>query len=98
MRALPSSLPAIMARGDGLMKIRAAMQQRGVSASLIDDVLRELGVDWLDSARVLRSKRFGAELPQNVVESLRQQRFLMTRGFAASDARMAVRSNDDSDE
>ncbi len=83
-----------VARGDGPMKIRAAMQQRGVGAALIDDVLRELDVDWLVSARALRSKRFGADLPQNAAESLRQQRFLMTRGFAASVARRALRHAD----
>lgn len=85
------------ARGDGPLKIRAAMQQRGVRASEIDAALRELDVDWLSNAREARRKRFGTELPQNAAESIRQQRFLLTRGFDGSDARMAVRSDDDSD-
>lgn len=80
------------ARGDGPLKIRAAMQQRGVSASLIDEALRELEVDWLASAGAARCKRFGVELPQDAADSMRQQRFLLTRGFSASDARSAVRS------
>ncbi|MDD2893962.1 MAG: regulatory protein RecX [Halothiobacillaceae bacterium] len=82
------------ARGDGPLKIRAAMQQRGVSASLIDEALRELDVNWLAAASAARGKRFGADLPQDAAESMRQQRFLMTRGFEASDARTAVRTSD----
>jgi regulatory protein len=80
------------ARGDGPLKIRAALQQRGVKAALIDEALRALEVDWLAAACAARGKRFGDELPQNAADSMRQQRFLMTRGFNASDARAAVRT------
>jgi len=82
------------ARGDGPMKIRAAMQSRGVQDAAISAAMRELDVDWLACAREARRKRFGADVPQDAAEQARQQRFLMTRGFAASDARMALRSNE----
>ncbi|OYY74086.1 MAG: hypothetical protein B7Y40_06630 [Gammaproteobacteria bacterium 28-57-27] len=82
------------ARGDGPLKIRAAMQSRGVHESAVTEAMRALDVDWAVCAGEVRRKRFGTDLPQDAAEQARQQRFLMTRGFAASDARMAVRSND----
>jgi regulatory protein len=85
------------ARGDGPLKIRAAMQSRGVHESAVTEAIQALDVDWTAYARGARRKRFGTDLPLDAAEQARQQRFLMTRGFAASDARMAVRSNDDSD-
>jgi len=85
------------ARGDGPMKIRAAMQSRGVQEAAVASAMQALDVDWTACAREARRKRFGTDVPQDAAGQARQQRFLMTRGFAASDARMAVRSNDDSD-
>ena len=82
------------ARGDGLLKIRTALQSRGVPEHLIAEVLKTLDVDWLVSACAARIKRFGADVPTDAAEQARQQRFLMTRGFSASDARTAVRTND----
>ena len=83
------------ARGDGPLKIRAALQQRGVRESEINTALRELDVDWLASAREVRRKRFGACVPQTPAENMRQQRYLMTRGFDGSVARQALRHADD---
>jgi regulatory protein len=82
------------AHGDGPLKIRAAMQSRGVHESAVAAAMRALDVDWTACAREARRKRFGADVPVDAAEQVRQQRFLMTRGFAAADARMAVRSND----
>ena len=82
------------ARGDGPMKIRAAMQSRGVPEHLIAEALKTLDVDWLANACAARVKRFGTDVPLSTAEQARQQRFLMTRGFSASDARTAVRKND----
>ena len=83
------------ARGDGPMKIRAAMQQRGVQDAAIKKAMQALDVDWTACAREARRKRFGEDVPQDAAGQARQQRFLLTRGFAASDARMAIRSNDE---
>ena len=85
------------ARGDGPLKIRAAMQSRGVHERMIAEALNTLDVDWLQNACAARIKRFGSDIPTDAAEQARQQRFLMTRGFSASDARNAVRSDNDSD-
>lgn len=82
------------ARGDGPLKIRAALQARGVGEGEIQAALAGLEVDWLAQARQVRAKRFGVALPVDPADQARQLRFLQTRGFPPALARQAVRSND----
>ena len=82
------------ARGDGPLKIRAALQARGVKDGAVSQALDRLDVDWLDLARRARRKRFGQDLPKAADEQAKQIRFLMTRGFSSSVARTAVRFTD----
>ncbi|MEW6766027.1 MAG: regulatory protein RecX [Pseudomonadota bacterium] len=82
------------ARGDGPLKIRAALQARGVYDGPIAQALDELDADWLDLARQAHRKRFGTAVPKTPDDQARQIRFLMTRGFPASIARQVVRSHD----
>lgn len=82
------------ARGDGPLKIRAALQARGVGEGEVEAALAGLEVDWLARARQARAKRFGASLPSAPADQARQMRFLQTRGFPSSIARRAVRSAD----
>lgn|GEM_PF-333352 len=82
------------ARGDGPLKIRAALQARGVKEGSIAQALDELDADWLELARQAYRKRFGASASKSPDEQARQTRFLMTRGFPASIARQVVRAHD----
>ncbi|MEF3193333.1 MAG: recombination regulator RecX [Halothiobacillaceae bacterium] len=82
------------ARGDGPLKIRAALQARGVREGELEEALADLKVDWLARARQVRAKRFGATLPSAPADQARQIRFLQMRGFPSSIARQAVRSDD----
>jgi len=69
-------------RGQGEMKIRYELRQRGVKEYLIDAAVLEEGVDWLLLAREQREKRFGQEIPKDFKERARQSRFLAGRGFS----------------
>ncbi|MDM7323285.1 MAG: regulatory protein RecX [Gammaproteobacteria bacterium] len=82
------------ARGDGPLKIRAALQARGVGEREIGEALASLEVDWLAQARQVRAKRFGVTLPSAPADQARQLRFLQTRGFPPAIARQAVGSTD----
>ncbi|MGE4359925.1 MAG: regulatory protein RecX [Lysobacteraceae bacterium] len=82
------------AHGDGPLKIRAALQARGVREDEVEEALAGVEVDWLAQARHARAKRFGATLPTLPAEQARQMRFLLARGFSSSVARRAVRCND----
>jgi regulatory protein len=86
-----------VARGQGPQRIRAELAQRGVADTEIENALREADVDWLAAIRVVRRKRFGAELPSEFRERARQARFLEYRGFDAAQVRAALELDADSD-
>lgn len=65
----------------GLQRITHELQQKGLSESLIDELLPALKETELDAARQVWSRKFGA-LPQDAREKARQMRFLQSRGFS----------------
>ena len=81
-------------RGQGPLKIRAALRGRGVADDVIDDTLTFSDDFWLDRARAAQAKRFGngsgpdgeTDLegnPTNRSEWAKRARFLAGRGFAS---------------
>ena len=77
-------------RGQGPLKIRAQLRDRGVAAGLIDVALGEAGVDWNRRAAAVRSGRFGEAPPADRNEMARQARFLRGRGFSEAQVVRAV--------
>uniref|UniRef100_UPI0032B1DE3B regulatory protein RecX n=1 Tax=Alcanivorax profundi TaxID=2338368 RepID=UPI0032B1DE3B len=45
-------------RGQGVLRIRQELQQRGVASELIESALQETEVDWFALAREGRARRF----------------------------------------
>ncbi|MCO1336058.1 recombination regulator RecX [Microbulbifer sp. OS29] len=76
-------------RGQGPIRIRQELQQRGVSRELIAGALDQLKADWftLAAERLHRKYRapIGDKLPrdQRMKERARRQRYLAYRGFPA---------------
>ncbi|MBF0254932.1 MAG: regulatory protein RecX [Gammaproteobacteria bacterium] len=70
-------------RGYGPLAIRHELQQRGISADLVSQVMDALDLDWAEQLRQVHERKFGAELPQDYKESGRRGRFLAQRGFSA---------------
>jgi regulatory protein len=60
-------------------------------------VLRRGEVDWLETIRAVRRKRFGPDLPREYAERARQARFLQYRGFDSEQIRSALELDGDSD-
>lgn len=75
-------------RGQGPIRVRGELSQRGVPAELIAVSLD--GVDWHGAARAAREKKFGPELPGEYAEKARQARFLQYRGFDAEQIQGAL--------
>lgn len=71
------------ARGQGPVRIRAELRQRGVEDALADDLLTETAEFWIDLARTARARRFGDGQPVDRDAWNRQARFLAQRGFPA---------------
>ena len=85
-----------MQRGRGPVRIRMELEQRGVSAALIDTTMAAQGVNWRALARDVRSRKFGSGAPGSYKEKARQSRFLQHRGFSHDQIRAAMAMEDDS--
>lgn len=81
-------------RGQGPLRIRAELLQRGLPEALIGDALREADCDWFALARVVRHRRFRAP-PVDRKEKAKQLRFLQSRGFDAEQSFHALGHNGD---
>ncbi len=80
-RFAESYVNARKARGEGPVRIRAALREKGVGDELIADVLDDEAADWQALIRAAWHKRFAGKLPQDHKERARQARFLQQRGF-----------------
>jgi len=72
-----------ISRGNGPVKIRHELLERGITGEIIDDCLDESYEFWQESIAAVRSKRFGAQYPENYKEQTKQSRFLYQRGFGS---------------
>ena len=80
------------ARGDGPIKIRYQLKERGIDAEIISDILAAFDDLWQESAAAARIKKFGSDVPTQPKEKARQSRFLERRGFSWDQIRTAFKS------
>jgi len=78
-------------RGQGPLRIRAALRQQGIADSQVEEALQSADVDWVQLAREVRRRKFGAVSPRSLGERAKQARFLQYRGFDAEQLRAAFR-------
>jgi regulatory protein len=76
-------------RGQGPAKIKAQLRGRGLHSTLIEEYLARYP-DWVEQARRLKQKKFGAKAPTQYAEKARQARFLQSRGFSGAQIRAAL--------
>ena len=81
-------------RGQGPLKIRAELRDRGIDDAAIDDCLEAYADQWRELAGQVREKKFGASLPGDFRERSRQMRFLQQRGFGSEQIRGVLRDDD----
>ena len=83
-------------RGQGPLRIGADLRSLGVEATLVEAALGA-GPDWRELARTVRTRKFGAEPPEEWTEKTRQARFLQYRGFSSDHIRAATGADFDPD-
>lgn len=69
-------------RGQGPLKIRAELRNRGVDDSLAQETLAASAVDWTELAGKVCLQKFGDAPPVDARERARRARFLQQRGFS----------------
>jgi regulatory protein len=79
-------------RGQGPVRIRAALRQQGIPGPQVEEALRGAEIDWVQLAREVRRRKFGAGSPRSLGERAKQARFLQYRGFDAEQLRAALRN------
>jgi regulatory protein len=68
-------------RGQGPIRIRQELGQRGIGDDLADELLTRTGDYWLELAQRTRIKKFGDAAPADRHAWNRQARYLARRGF-----------------
>jgi len=96
-RFTESFIRARAAKGQGPVRIRAELAERGVAQDQAVELLRDAGIDWVAVASAVRGKRFGIRRPRDFKERARQARFLQYRGFDSSQIGSALGSGEDLD-
>ena len=74
-------LRSALARGQGPLKIRAGLTERGVDDGIASAQLALDAHEWIERAAGASRKRFGSSLPENRADWARRARFLAGRGF-----------------
>ncbi|MDT8385351.1 MAG: regulatory protein RecX [Gammaproteobacteria bacterium] len=73
--------------GYGPRRIQSELRERGVSEKIQSTYLDIGDPQWFEQAAQVKSKRFGADLPDDFKERARQARFLQYRGFTSDQIR-----------
>ncbi len=81
-------------RGQGPLRIRRELDQRGVAAPLAERHLDAYRDAWLEIASTARRKRFGVEPVRDYTERARQARFLQYRGFSTEQIMQVLDADD----
>lgn len=86
-----------VAKGQGPMRVRKELTDRGVSEALFHEAVENLEVDWYALASAVRAKRFGTDRTQDFRERAKQARFLQYRGFDMEQIKSALDADVDYD-
>lgn len=84
-------------RGQGQMRIRQELTQRGLQDERVEQVLDEADCDWFELARQVHRRRFRQGPGGDRKEKARQLRFLQYRGFSSEQCFQAVDAADRED-
>ena len=77
-------------KGYGPQRIELELNEKGVERSLISLAIEHSECDWIQLARDVRIKKFGAGQPADYRERARQARFLQYRGFTGDQIRTTL--------
>lgn len=80
-RFVESYINARKQKGNGPVRLKMELQQRGIPYELLEEYLFEDDEGWLAMAIDIRERKFGVELPSDYKQRVKQMRYLMQRGF-----------------
>lgn len=84
-------------KGQGPVRIRRDLRDRGIEADLADLAFEGSDIDWFKLAATVRQRKYTADVSLSYKERARQSRFLQYRGFTLDQIRAALDFDDNSD-
>lgn len=78
-------------KGQGPLKIKQELNQRGIDSGLIADCMNAEQLDWLALAEQTRVKKFGSDVPRDYQNKAKQSRFLYSRGFTSEQISLVLK-------
>lgn len=85
-------------KGYGPIRIRYELQQHGIVAPMLDELLDSHDPQWTRVARRERQKKFSISPPLDLKQKAKQIRFLQYRGFSTTQIKEAFMSSSEGDE
>ncbi|KFZ30286.1 hypothetical protein IDSA_11065 [Pseudidiomarina salinarum] len=82
-------------RGDGINKIKASANAKGISSELLEQALAAEEPDWAELCFERLCKKFGSEPPATPKDRDRRIRHLLQRGFTYPDIKQALERQSD---
>lgn len=82
LRLAESFLRSRVNRGQGPIKIRMELRQKGVADSIVESVMSEAEVDWQAVALEVAERKFARVSTDDLKVRAKRQRFLQQRGFS----------------
>ena len=83
-----------VAKGYGPVRISRELYERGITGTLVTQVLAGMDLDWNERIQAVRQKKFGRPAPADFREQARQSRFLLYRGFTSEQTRKVFNKSD----
>jgi regulatory protein len=78
-------------KGFGPLRIRHELGDKGIAPELIEIEMEKCADLWGELIQQQREKKFGALIPQDYKEKMKQARFLQNRGFSAESVMRILR-------
>ena len=69
-------------KGFGPLRIKNELSEKGVDSELVHNQMEVYNSIWSELMQKQRIKKFGAEIPEDYKEKMKQARFLQNRGFS----------------
>ena len=77
-------------RGQGPVRIRMELRQKGIPDDILEIAMEAADADWQSLARTVHDKRFGDLPAEDMKERARRARFLQQRGFSPDHIRSLI--------
>ena len=89
-RFAESFVRSAVARGQGPLKLRARLRERGVDDAIASAAIEREVDDWRTLAHAAVNKRFGSARPVDRMDWAKRARFLAGRGFSSDVAARVI--------